>query len=78
MHRRTLADQTHALDGRDRMPDVEEVRAAAERLRRARPPSAGALGGYGLAEAYDALVTAWSRHLAVMLAAQEAAREQDG
>jgi len=51
------------------MPDVEQLHAAAEQVRRARPPSAGALGGYGLAEAYDALLTAWSRQLAVTAAA---------
>jgi len=48
------------------MPDAEQLRAAAEQVRRARPPSAGALGGHGLAEAY-----AWSRQLAVTLAALE-------
>ncbi len=59
------------------MPDAEQLRAAAEQVRRARPPSAGALGGYGLAQAYDALLTAWSRQLAIMAAALEQ-RDGDG
>jgi hypothetical protein len=51
------------------MADVEAVRAAVAALHRAQRPVAGALGGYGLAEAYEALVTTWVEHLETLLAA---------
>jgi hypothetical protein len=63
------------------MADSDAVRAALAELREARPRDPGALGGYGLAEAYDALVTAWTRHLDVVsdvVSATQPAPERDG
>jgi hypothetical protein len=59
------------------MGDSEAVPAALATLREAHRPVAGEFGGYGLAEACQALLEAWCRHLDMVLSEAERS-ERDG